>query len=44
MLACYRPLVYRVFIWTGAKRIQEVMLAKGYILGTSQILHNLKLL
>ncbi|KAL3159373.1 hypothetical protein ABBQ38_009804 [Trebouxia sp. C0009 RCD-2024] len=30
------PLMYRFFILLGAKRIQEVMEAKGYILGTSQ--------
>lgn len=29
--------MYRLFILLGAKRIQEVMEAKGYILGTSQV-------
>ncbi len=31
--------MYRVFIWIGAKRIQQVMEAKGYIIGTSQVSH-----
>ena len=30
-------MMYRLFILLGAKRIQEVMEAKGYILGTSQV-------
>lgn len=30
--------MYRLFILLGAKRIQEVMEAKGYILGTSQVI------
>lgn len=34
---CRRPVMYRVFIWVGARRIQEVMEAKGYIIGTSQV-------
>ncbi|KAL0052923.1 hypothetical protein WJX82_009946 [Trebouxia sp. C0006] len=34
------PVMYRVFIWLGAKRIQQVMEAKGYIIGTSQRLLN----
>lgn len=29
--------MYRLFVLLGAKRIQEVMEAKGYILGTSQV-------
>ena len=29
--------MYRLFIWLGATRIQQVMQAKGYILGTSQV-------
>lgn len=32
-----RPVMYRSFIWMGAKRIQQVMEAKGYIIGTSQV-------
>lgn len=32
-----RPVMYRLFIWLGAKRIQQVMEAKGYILGTTQV-------
>ncbi|KAL0023003.1 hypothetical protein WJX79_005828 [Trebouxia sp. C0005] len=34
------PVMYRLFIWVGAKRIQQVMEAKGYIIGTSQRLLN----
>lgn len=34
------PVMYRIFIWAGAKRIQQVMEAKGYIIGTSQRLLN----
>lgn len=29
--------MYRVFVLLGAPRIQQVMEAKGYILGTSQV-------
>lgn len=29
--------MYRLFILLGAQRIKEVMEAKGYILGTSQV-------
>lgn len=29
--------MYRAFIWLGAERIQQVMHAKGYIVGTSQV-------
>ena len=35
-----RPVMYRIFIWAGAKRIQQVMEAKGYIIGTSQVSHS----
>ncbi|KAL0031098.1 hypothetical protein WJX77_003695 [Trebouxia sp. C0004] len=34
------PVMYRIFIWLGAKRIQQVMEARGYIIGTSQRLLN----
>lgn len=34
---CCRPIMYRVFIWLGAPRIQQVMEAKGFILGASQV-------